>query len=114
MGQQPNAFDSLIPSGGTTTPQDTSGNAFADLIPKPGQSVSPSGKLGPVPRNRYSAQILKAANTHNVDPALLTALVQQESGFRQFGADGKTPLLGAPTKYGQAVGLGQLLPSTAK
>lgn len=51
--------------------------------------------------------IIEAANRYNVKPSALLAIAEQESHFDPNA-------IGPPTKYGQAQGLFQFLPSTAE
>lgn len=55
----------------------------------------------------FNALIQSAGQTYNVDPALIHAVIQTESS-------GNPNAVGPPTQYGQAQGLGQFIPATAK
>lgn len=54
-----------------------------------------------------------ARNNYRVSDEQWSAQTSQESGGKQFAADG-SPLLGRQTKYGRAVGIAQILPDTAQ
>lgn len=58
---------------------------------------------GPGIRKRFQKDIESAAKTHNVDPALIHAVISAESGYNQF----------ARSRTG-AAGLMQLMPETAR
>jgi len=58
---------------------------------------------GPGVRKRYEKDIESAAKTHNIDPALIHAVISAESGYN--------PLARSPTG---AAGLMQLMPETAR
>lgn len=58
---------------------------------------------GPGIRKRFEKDIETAAKTHNVDPALIHAVISAESGYNQF----------ARSQSG-AAGLMQLMPETAR
>lgn len=60
---------------------------------------------GPVAGN-YGALIQEAAAKYGLDPKVLSALIQAESGFNPNA-------IGPMTRFGQAQGLTQLLPGTA-
>jgi soluble lytic murein transglycosylase-like protein len=66
----------------------------------PGPAAEPSGLLQTSP---YSQIIASMAETHGVDPVLVTALIQVESGNRASARSHKG-----------AMGLMQLMPSTAR
>ncbi len=57
------------------------------------------------PTNSVNSYINEYARKYGINPNTLRALIMTESGFRPN-------INGAPTKYGTAQGLGQLLPST--
>jgi len=71
------------------------GNSFANLLQETSAKTNPTQKFGPV--------IEAAAKEHNVDPKLVTAVIEQESGFNP------TAVSSAGAK-----GLMQLMPGTAK
>lgn len=56
--------------------------------------------------SEIEAAVNKAAKAHNLDPALIRAVIEQESSYNPNA-------VGSPTKWGQAKGLMQLLPMTA-
>ena len=55
----------------------------------------------------FRPEIMAAANAHHINPALVAAVVEQESSFRPNA-------VGSQTRYGRAGGLMQLLPMTAQ
>lgn len=72
-------------------------------------SISYSGlKVSPA-KGKWDAIIAREANAQGVSPDLVAAVVQQESGGKTHGSDGK-PI----TSYSGAVGLMQLMPATAR
>ncbi len=78
-------------------PADNPGTAPADTLrPEPAPDGLPAGA------HRWRPAIVRAADAAGIDPALLTAVVWTESGFR---ADAVSPA--------GAVGLAQLMPGTA-
>lgn len=81
-------------------PMTAAATAMAPLPPM-GASAGWVQRL-PVHGRQWTSQIDTAARNANVDPALLAALVWQESNFR---ADAVSP--------SGAIGLGQLMPGTA-
>jgi soluble lytic murein transglycosylase-like protein len=66
-------------------------------------SPCPSGPRKPPGFQRYGSFVLDAARRHEIDPHLVNAVINQESGFQP----------NAVSKAG-AVGLMQLMPDTAK
>jgi cell wall-associated NlpC family hydrolase/soluble lytic murein transglycosylase-like protein len=107
----PPAADAASPAGG-----DPSSPAADPASPTAGDPSSPAADLSsplagdaqtePQPVGEpppFATEIAAAATAHDVDPALLTALVNQESGF---DPDAVSPA--------GAVGLCQLMPATAR
>ena len=70
--------------------------------PPPAQAPTAATAF-PVAESRYTEPILRAAQARQIDPGLLSQLIRAESGFRPFEVSGAG-----------AVGLGQLLPGTAR
>ncbi len=60
----------------------------------------------------FENKVNSVANNYGIPPGLLRSVAIQESGGKQYDESGQV-ILGQPTKYGQAVGMMQLLPSTA-
>ena len=99
----------LDPIGGVNVPNFPFAPATIGAPSPVGQAVqplSPLGAAGPSMDQRKRAllpHIQQVAQRHGVDPALVTALIQQESGFQP-----------TVTSKAGAQGLMQLMPATAK
>jgi uncharacterized protein YukE len=90
----------IIPSAQATRNVTPTGPGFGGT-----QNAGPNvNNLGNFP---FRPEIMAAANAHNLNPALVAAIVEQESSFRPNA-------IGSQTKYGKAGGLMQLLPMTAQ
>jgi len=77
-------------------------DAHAAATPTAGTTAAGAPADPPRPTN-FAGAIADAARRHELDPALLTAVVGQESGFRQRAISGAG-----------AMGLMQLMPETAR
>lgn len=84
-------------SGAFTALGSITGKIQSQLFGGTSQSPAPVASGG-----AYAGTIAEAAAKYNLDPRLLTAMLQQESGFNEFAISPKG-----------AMGLSQLMPSTA-
>lgn len=102
---------SAMPMLDGMTGVNSNGNGAFPQYPSSGQMNSSAGgsithqagNFSQGPRTQYDALINAASQKHGVDPALIKAVIKQESGFRN-----------QRTSSAGAAGLMQLMPATAR
>jgi len=90
----------IIPAAQATSNVNPTGPGF-------GGTQSTGSNVNNIGNFPFRPEIMAAAHAHNLNPALVAAVVEQESSFRPNA-------LGSQTRYGKAGGLMQLLPMTAQ